>query len=178
MFDKIRTSFRDGLKTLRDEESRLRAQLETARRRREDLLTLKLAKADVVALLVGMVDSKAERYPATLRAAIEGLINSTQTKRDKLGVAIQVRGGIFSPIKSSGQSTVAGPEHLEVGFCYLFREQIKAAVAQAVEGMDWPAEVGPPPAQRTEELRQLDAQSQRIEAEIVVIEETRNQARA
>ena len=157
--DTLKSALGKAVSIFRDEISTTRAKLETAKRRREDLLAAPLSKADVITLLSAYIDRQADKYPDELRRSIAQL----HTERSlKDGTADASRSGEFVAggiLNHSGN----GPRLSET-LMFLLRDSVKAGIASAIEQIsEWPANPGPPIRERTDELAKLEAEIKSLE---------------
>ena len=129
-FMKLRKSIAEATEELDKRKKRV----ESLRQEREFLSTAPIPKSDVVDILMDGIDRDAGKYPQYLAAAIRGFIESP-------GMEITDAHGI--PTVAVGPLGMKYDRVEPAGFCWIFREQIKAGVRAAVEVMEWPENVGP-----------------------------------
>ena len=157
--------------TLKKEVSSTRTKLEDAKRRREDLLTTPLTKADVVELLLADVERRAHRYEVTLRAAIEPLIRAPLLPLDEAHK--KILGGIFTPVRRGGQMvTLDGFADVIAVF---FGPEERKRLAGMVAAMDWPENAGPPRKERAAALAKVEAEIQELEALMAKFEDEKRE---
>lgn len=148
--------FRKAVSDLSAELATLRTEIEAAKRRREDLETLPLAKGCAIRALHAMVDAEAGEYLADLRRMLEPVVRRPLT--DFCGPNLRPDLLAAPP---TGNHMVKRPGR---GVLAFMAAEIKEAIARAVESMEWPEEVGPPPAARRAEIEELDRKIAELEA--------------
>jgi hypothetical protein len=163
IFEKIRSALGGATSEL----ATLRGKLEQLRQRREYLLAAALPRADVEAAIVARVDRLAADYPRQLsRYLSSASIASTKvSKLDRL--ADHVRPLHLAPGGGGATNSAPTASLAESAMCFFLRDTLKERLLAALAEADlaWPAEVGPPAAQRAAELQTLERQIAELEAE-------------
>lgn len=173
MRDMIRTTMGKLVQAFRGEVSTLRSQLEKAKRRREELLTAPLAKEDVIELLHAHVDDQAREYRPLLQKAIEALHRERTVDPRRVGHF--VNGGVLSPSEGYQPGLENFRRGLQTGLFFVFGDQLKTALSAAIEGMDWPPDAGAPRAEREAELKRVNAEIVRLQAELDELDRERRE---
>ena len=152
--------FRTTAQDLKAKAGALRGQLEKARRRREDLMTMPRPKNEVADILGQLVDREADKYPEELRKSAHRLV--TEPLR---GIEGQELYRVYSPLRApnAGQSGVHDVSI--VALCFLFRDQIKSGLRDAVEKMEYPTDTGPALADRAAEIQKLNKEIAQLESQ-------------
>lgn len=147
------------------EVKRVREDLERAKRRREDLMSLPPAKADVVELLCGFIDRAADHYPAMLQQSIAGLLRQPLIAPE---IAQQHTEGLVLTLRHSpaGRHDRPSLEGAEAALMYVHRDAFKKAIADAVNGMPWPQATGPRRRDREAELAKLAVEIPALEEKL------------
>ncbi len=144
MLQETINTFREVLKALQGQESKVKADLEKALQRREELHTLPLPLSDQIATAHELIDGSSNNWPKRLKRKLSFLQNTPL--RD-----IENMKGLFNPVRSL-ESSNADPAAL----LYCFKDQIKAGVTDAITSWGEPENPGPTRAQRFIELKTLD----------------------
>lgn len=166
MSTSIFAKIKGALGAATDELATIRAKLETLRQRREYLQVAPLPREDVTAAVVARVDRLAADYPRQLSRYLNGT-NITTTRHEKLGRLADFVRPLHLVAASGTTNSTTAAQFSEAALCYLLGDTLKARLqaALAEADLDWPAEVGPPAAQRTAELQTLEQQIAALEAE-------------
>ncbi len=135
-------SLKKQLTALGDERAKLLNQLEKARQRREDLLTLPLPLDEHIDKLFRQVDNFSTHFSEDLRRRTAHLENKPLEEINPMTSLI-----------TTGQTV--GGQHLERMMCCLLTDQIKEGIKRTALTWDWPLS-GPPLAERKIELTKLD----------------------
>ena len=146
-----------GIASLRSEKSRLKNALETKLRRREDLHSMPLPKSDFINMVTEKLDSNQDPISAMLRQQLGSWIE--QPLENPVYSA-------FLPLSWPNGSGITG-EMLH----YLLREDIKEAMAKAIDKWSWPVDCGPTRAERKLELVKLDKEIEELNAQLQELEE-------
>lgn len=174
MIDSLKAVAAKAIGMFREEVSTVRTKLEAAKRRREDLLTSALSKADVVLLLHAHIDHEANLFPVDLSRAIALLHNRGDGAIHGLSL------GEATPHAVGGRLmcvSEAGPmpdrtRYFEHAVFFTLRDQIRKAIAAAIEAIeDWPANVGPPLKERAVELAALEGEIKTLEGRMRELQE-------
>lgn len=129
-------------------------QLETMRRRREEIAASPTSREDAIQALQDHVDHLAASYRKTLADNLAPLIAKGDPAR------------VVGPILSATRpGTAATSQTLEAGICLAFGPQLKTAIAETLAGMDWPAGALDA-ASKTRQLAELDEAIERAEREL------------
>lgn len=162
MLDSLKELFGFGDK-IAAEVSSIRADLDRKRARRVDLLTLAPCREDIEEMLVAYIDAQANAYPSMLRESLAPLAGGPMLRESDMGGAPP--GGLLA-IRHTSAGAYTSPQLLgmEAGVFFLFRDQIKRAIATTVKELPWTDKVGPPRKAREAELA-------RLEKEIAALEE-------
>ncbi|MBF0283539.1 MAG: hypothetical protein HQL51_03675 [Magnetococcales bacterium] len=120
----------------------------------EDLQSLPLPKDDFANQLGAWIDTQADQFIPRLASAMEHLVE--QPNFDPQNVDIKL-------VDSESPTPVA--EQMQAMMAYLLREQLKEAVRQAVETMEWPKKVGPPRSRRDQMVSGLQGKLESLQAQ-------------
>lgn len=159
-------AIRAALGSASGELATIRAKLETLRQRREFLLGSPLPRADVEAAIVARVDRLAADYPRQLSRYLASA-GIERTKASKLGRLADHINPLCLRSGTGAINDAAPPILQESALCFAFGDVLKARLAAALQlcELDWPADVGPPAAERERELRELETQISALESE-------------
>jgi hypothetical protein len=152
------SKFRSEAGNLRQQVRTVHAELEKARRRREELVSLPLPPSDYADIIYGHVAKRAERYPEELEKNLRWLINSPAAEADSSSVAMQTFRCFLTPQHGHNAPQVAQVEQM---LAFMFGEQIKAGLERAFKAMSYKA--GPSRADRVVELPKLEARISELE---------------
>lgn len=153
MFDLM--VFKKGVEKLRGELAALHSDIEKMKQRREDLLHAPLSRDELAADLEKMVDRIGADYPRRLAAATHFLRNNPMCD-----LAEAAPFDIIGHTGAGSNINVLPRENL----CWLFADQVKQRVRDAVAVMDWPEDkIKMPRAQRIDEIKKLDQQIASLE---------------
>lgn len=150
----ILSQFKSEAGNLRGRLDRTGRDLEAARKRRDELLTLLPPPSEIAQ---GVVDALKARARLKQGSAQGGLIYAF---REFGGDAEKIAGRTVIPWNTSSP---APNIEWDVLLCAMFPEQFKAAIAAIMEGAEY--RFGPPRDQRDKELEQLDQKISRLERE-------------
>lgn len=165
LLDGLKESVANAVASFRKEVASTRSQLETARRRREDLLTAPLCKADVVELLHEYIDCVAPQYPAILKKAFAGVLREGTALKPEL-VGSFIHGGLLAATEGPQPGHAANTEALHRGLLFLLRDPIKVALRDAIDQMEWPSNPGLPRKEREAELKRLDREIAALQSKL------------
>lgn len=156
-------TFKSSVETLKSSIVALEKELELKRRRREDLRTLPLNKAELVDTFCNRVRKAADKYPTTLL----GNFNRFSRELDPLTGEWRKFGYTGDPfhilrIADTGKRE----ENADVEQClmYFFADEICDGIKLAAEKILW--EGGPSRAERVAELDRLDREIAEIEEKL------------
>ena len=152
MFD-----FRDLKKTIAAIGGKVRTaqhELETLRRRREEVAAAPTSKASAIRAMQDRVDAQAEAHKRVLFANLDPLILKGDAARVDAPFLAATRHG-----------TAATAQSIEAGICLAFGDQMKQAIAKAIEAMPWP-EQSMDTATKAAELAKLDDGIEQAENEL------------
>lgn len=147
-------------KTIQDAASqakKLQADIEQKKQRFEYLQTAPLSREELSAELCKMVDNRAQKYVERLEVALQPQRNQpffNYASNQHLAV-LECNGG--------GAITKSIPAE---NLMYLFGDQVKQRLADAVNAMDWPTEVGPDMASRKQEMEKLSKEINSLEGKL------------
>lgn len=137
--------WKTGAQQLRTQVADIKNRLEKARRRREDLETLPLPRADVAETLCQAVDRAAAAYVPSLRVRADFILRKPKITNEHLGLQQ------FNPLVVGFGDNKITPAAL----CFFFGDMIKEKMRQAVDQLDYPSD-GPSRADRERELVELE----------------------
>ena len=160
--DVLKSAIGKAVNLFRSELTEVRARLESARRRREDLLTSPLSRDDVIMLLSAFVDRQADKFPPALAQAIRPLHGERSLKNGEsdAGRSGEFITGVFLGPSGNGPS-------LPNSLMFLLRGEVKKGIALAIEQIEeWPENVGPPIEARKTELVTLEAEIKSLEGRL------------
>ena len=162
LFAAIRTALNGATGEL----ASIRGQLEKLRQRREFLAVAPLPRADVENAILARVDRLAADYPRQLGRYLASAGVGT-TRHEKLGRLADFVRPLHLVAASGTTNSTTAAQFSEAALCYLLGDTMKARLQAALgeADLDWPAEVGPPAAQRTAELQTLEQQIAALEGE-------------
>ena len=132
--------------------SGLRGEMESLKRKREELAAAPGTKADVIAIFHANIDETAAKYSGRLQRAIEVSLNHGRDMhagpngRPQLGPLTLARENFTTPCT---------PHDIEASLFFVIGPAMKAAVADAINAMEWPADAQPL-AGRAAEIAKLD----------------------
>ena len=159
MIDSLKAAVAKTINVFREEVSSVRAKLEAAKRRREDLLVAPLSRSDITALLFAYVDRQANQYPEDLGRSIKELHHERSFKTGESAASRAgefVAGGVLTP-------TGNGPR-LDRTLMFLLRNEVKKGIASAVEQIkEWPENTGPALKERADELATPETEIKALE---------------
>jgi hypothetical protein len=162
----IFTAIKAALGSATGELSAVRADLARLRARREYLVESPLPFADYCAAVLARVDAQAQQYPELLRRYLVAS-NAASTKASKAPRLKETLTPLF-PIAGIGVGANSPKPGfmVEQAMSYIFAGEIKAKLAEALSacGVAWPADCGPPLAEREKELAELEQQIAAAEA--------------
>lgn len=153
----------------------LRKALEQKRQQRERLASKPRSKADALKMLSDMLDDQAKMYPTNLRLMLQGVIEKPMD--DSKTFAHRLRNfSVLMPTRNPDHGP--GPSALQASLTFLFRDQIKAGLKDAINRMEWPADAGPDSDARNAEIKELDTAIDALESELQELEDQRNAMRS
>ncbi len=144
--------FRKGADELGAELRTLRQQSEEKKRRREDLETLPLPREDLANSYEKLIDQKAPEYLEQLRRSMDSIIGRPLNEPKVLSCM------------SSLALTVGNHQINQNALVYCLSNMLKQGIRRGIMEMDYPAEVGPPQAERLAEVERLDNEIGKLEA--------------
>ncbi len=157
MLQAFEKKFRDVIQAFRSEESAVKAQLEKALQRREDLHTLPLPREDYIEMVCSFADGRIkERYPKNLKHKIAFTEGNPMRS---------VNLDLFNISTSHADANKI--DNSLILWC--FSDQIKDGIKRAIETWDYPSEVGPTRAERSKEIKQLDKDISKLQKQLTSI---------
>lgn len=148
--------FRSDIGKLRGQLHETRKELEGARRRREDLLTLPLPPDDVADLLCQLVERSAAQYPMRIRQKYEFLLRKPLMEVGSPGLQQ------FHPLLPAEGLNIPMAPDLEAAICFMFLPQVKDGIRRAVTAMGYVH--GPKKSERVAELAKIETRIAELEA--------------
>ncbi len=143
MLENTIKTFRDVLKALQGEEHKVKADLEKALQRREDLHTLPLPLDDYIAAVHEQMDKARSNWPVHLKHKLVSFNDRPLVERAWVS---------FNPL-----TTAEGSKLHPGALMFCFGKEAKDGVAAAINSWDdYPEIVGPTRAERFSELKGLD----------------------
>ena len=136
----------------------LRADLEAAKRERDEIAAAPVPRSELADVLCQWVDKLGEQYPAHLVNAARHLRDDAE--RDPMDRAIPPALLTANP---GGSDQVIRPAAL----CYLLNDAIKDGMRRAAADMPYPAAEGLPRAERQKKLEALDKRIAKLEGELM-----------
>ena len=130
----------------------LRTELETLKRQREELVAAPGTKADIIAIFHANIDETAAKYTGRLQRAIEKSLGHGRDMHNGPDGRPQL--GLLS-LARENFSTPCSPLDIERSLFFVIGPAMKAAVADAITAMEWPADAQPL-AGRAAEIAKLD----------------------
>jgi hypothetical protein len=146
--------FRTHTDKFRADLTKVREQLEHARRRREDLQVLPPPPAEVCDRLLAILDRRAAEYQRTIMLRVKGLAGECAKPDDSQGLQMSMQ-LVQNPAAFSGWE-------MEGLLVFMFRDEIRAGMLKAIQAMG--LKHGPTMRERAAELEKLDAQIAELEA--------------
>lgn len=164
MFDFMKAE--SAIKSAVAEKNKLHRELEEAKKRREDLITLPLPKADFIEWCIERIDTDAELYISDVEVALQGIhrwgFHDYDRKDLRLG---------FLHFNHDGRPGTYGlntnqirPTAIAWLLGDLMKERLRAALERA--DLQWPKEVGPTRKERAKELPPLEKKIAELEMRV------------
>jgi len=147
--------FRSDVGKFRARLKKTREELETARRRREELLTVPLPPADVAELLCQLIDRSARQYPIRLQHKIDFILR--KPLMDATNPGLQQ----FHPLLPAEGMNTPFPADLESAVSFLFTDVVKEGIRRALVQMRYAH--GPGRIERVAELQKLETRIAELE---------------
>ncbi|MBF0610881.1 MAG: hypothetical protein G8345_08100 [Magnetococcales bacterium] len=119
-----------------------------------DLQTLPLPRDDFAQQLAQWVDLEAERYIPMLAQEVSPLVEQPYFDPAKAEIHLLAK-------DENGQIDV---DRMQAMVAYLFRDQLKEAMQQAVAGLKWPRKVGPPRMRRDQMIASIHAKLESLQS--------------
>lgn len=160
------SSIKKSIASIGSEATKLRTELEKARREREELAAAPITREELTDALCDWIDRIGESYPRHLVSTVSHIRDHAEINPQSLTVPpalLTVHGG--------GSSPQVQPAAL----CFLLADVLKDGMRRAVEALPYPTAPGLPRAEKVEKLAALDKQIAKLEADLL---ELRNDAEA
>lgn len=145
-------SFRSVVAGARDQAAATQAEVDRLKSRRKQLNALLLPKADFIAACCESIDREASLWRAEALPLM--LKNFIAQPDSRFRLPLLEANGAYS---EQGK-VYPGPMYA------LFAPELKKALSNHIEKMDWPTEVGPSRAARRAELTRIDSELNELEA--------------
>lgn len=146
------SAIRKSVQGLAGQASALRAQIETLKREREDILHAPVARKDMQLMIERWIDRRKDDYLAQLRVTLESAFANPDQAQDH-GRANHKMTLVGVPSYQEGLTE--GGRAVEGALCTFFGDNIKHGLEKAFKAMDWP-EGGLPFKERCEAIKKLD----------------------
>lgn len=138
----------------------IRDEKEGLKREREELAAAPGMPDDVICMLTGHVDNQADKYPTFLRHMVETALVFGHTVPMGAGGCPNL--GALTAVRESHARAPSAAD-LESSLMFFMRDQLKQALREAINQMDWPAHAKPL-AGRAELLSSLDEKISKLDA--------------
>lgn len=147
MLDNVKKAFAEigkAASKFRETDASLAARLKALSEQRHALLRRHVSRADYARVLCSHIDTKADEECGNFVAFLQGnaLGKGVYTWLKDGGATahnvLHITNGVVEPRGLLSHSDIASEAILEMPAMFLFREQIKAAITQAVQAMKWP----------------------------------------
>lgn len=142
MLETLEKKFLDAFKKVKNEEQSVKADLQAALKRREDLHTLALPREDVIDMFCGWVDDLARHFPQKMQKRHENILHGPLRNWNIVN---------FNPLALWNNDKIE-----PMAMAFVFNSALKEGIAGAIKKWDWPEDVGPPLADRKKEIAELD----------------------
>lgn len=136
----------------------LRADLEAAKRERDEIAAAPVPRSELADVLCQWVDKIGDEYPASLANAVRHLRDDAEA--DPM---TRISAPALLTCSGAGSDQVIRPAVL----CYLLNDAIKDGMRRAVEEMPYPAAEGLPRAERLKKLEALDKRIAKLEDDLL-----------
>lgn len=153
-FADILNLFRSNIAKFQAELTKVREQLEHARRRREELQVLPPPPGEICDRLLAVLDYRAENYRRQLMQRVHGLAGECAKPEDSQGLQASMQ-----LLQNPG--VYAGQE-IEAMLVFMCRDQVRVGLLKAIKEAGF--KFGPVMRERAAELEKLNAQIAELEA--------------
>jgi hypothetical protein len=144
----------------------LRSEKEALKRQREELAAAPGTKDDMISIFHDHIDQTAAKYSGRLQRAIEQSLNHGRDMHTGPNGRPQL--GLLS-LARENYSTPCSPLDIESSLFFVIGPAMKAAVADAINAMEWPADAQP--------LAGRAAEISKLEKKIAVLEQSEQDLR-
>jgi hypothetical protein len=169
------SSLKKSVQSIAGQARDLRAQVENAKREREDITNAPVTREDVKAMVSAWAAGKSAEYVKRLHCNMQELIRDAKSLQDPK--MIEHRMTLFGKTRQQGGefTMFPGPELEDMAICCLLGPALVTALHAAIDRMDWPAGALPVAA-RVKAVNKLDAQIAELVAQEAELVTTARQA--
>jgi|GEM_PF-6497449 len=151
--------FAKSLKGFAAELSKVRNNIESLEREREDILYAPACRSDVVAGMTEWAERRSVDYAEHLGKIVGTLINVPSAALDPAQVDARLK---F--VGLSGDRVELHHNGVDLAIAGLFGNLLKESLQKSIAALPWPANAGLPMSQRSDEVAKIDAQLLKLRA--------------